>query len=307
MNAKNKQSLLTTESAYGTVVAPARTPATQPEPIGYHTETVEARIRAYQAAGINCLPAWGDKAPEHISQKAPAGKWTEVQTKRQTAADYKDVLRKLPDSIGVICGTTSNIEALDFDHMQAYEDFLKLAAKAGLEPLIKRIAAGYEERSPNGVHWLYRLKLKAGQAFPGNQKWATRGAGDKTETLIETRGQGGYIVTAPSWGTYNQTQGNPASIVFITAGEREQLRALASMLSENEPEIDPSKSKAPARQLVVKSTGGHKPIEIYNQETHDWKEILPDPGWKLIFSRGEKHYWQRPAKKGPANSGVSGP
>ncbi|NDB70544.1 MAG: hypothetical protein EB015_21560, partial [Methylocystaceae bacterium] len=334
MNATPKQKLITTQSAYGEAVAAPATPpakvitiiheerppqpaiqvtvihekkhAQESTPFSYQTETVDARIRAYQAAGINCLPAWGERAPKHISQKAPAGKWTEVQTKRQTDADYKDVLRKVPDSIGIVCGKTSNIEALDFDNMQAYEDFLELAAKAGLEALIKRIAAGYEERSPKGVHWLYRLKLKAGQDFPGNQKWATKGPADKVETLIETRGQGGYIVTAPSWNTYHQTKGGPADIITISLEEREQLRALASMLSENEPEPETVKTKSPARQPTPASAGAHKPIEFYNQ-SHDWNNILNADGWKLLFSRGEKMYWQRPNKKGPGNSGVSGP
>ena len=346
MNASTpKKKLITTQSAYGTAATAPATPVTivheerpaqeaiqvtivheerpaqeaiqvtlvheerpaqEAIPFSYHTETVDARIRAYETAGINCLPAWGKRAPEHISQKAPAGKWTEVQTKRQTAADYKDVLRKLPDSIGVVCGTTSNIEALDFDHMKAYTDFLELAAKAGLGALIKRIAAGYTERSPKGVHWLYRLKLKTGQAFPGNQKWATKGKAPNAETLIETRGQGGYIVTAPSWGTYNQTQGSPASIITITSEEREQLRSLAAMLSENAPEQEPEKTKSPARQSTPATTGGHRPIDLYN-EAHDWKEILPAAGWNLVFSRGEQTYWQRPNKKGPGCSGVSGP
>jgi hypothetical protein len=308
MNASTpKQKLITTQSAYGTAAA---APAATAAPIGYHTETVEARIRAYQAAGINCLPAWGNNParPESRSPKAPeADTWTEQSVKRQAAKDYDKMIASKPDAIGIVCGKTSGIEALDFDRMKAYEDFLELAEKAGLGALIKRIAAGYEERTPNGVHWLYRLKLKAGQEHPRSKRWATAGKGEKVKAIIETRSQGGYVVTAPSMGTYNQTQGGPASIVTITAEEQEQLRAIASMLSENEPEIDPSKSKAPARQSVVKSAGGHKPIEIYNQEPHDWNSILTGAGWTLCFSINNRTTWRHPNKTGPGISGVSGP
>ncbi|NDB69024.1 MAG: hypothetical protein EB015_13655, partial [Methylocystaceae bacterium] len=155
MNAPPKQKLITTQSAYGEAAA---APATQPAKasIGYQTETIEARIRAYQAAGINCLPAWGNNPnrPERKSPKAPKpDTWKKESVKRQTAKDYEKMIASKPDAIGIVCGKTSGIEALDFDHMKAYEDFLELATKAGLEALIKRIAAGYEERSPKGVHW----------------------------------------------------------------------------------------------------------------------------------------------------------
>lgn len=188
MNATTpKQKLITTQSAYGTAAASPAPASTEkaPAPIGYQTETIEGRIRAYQAAGINCLPAWGNSPnrPENRSPKAPeADTWTEQSVKRQTAKDYDKMIAAAPDAIGIVCGKTSGIEALDFDQMKAYEDFLELAAKAGLEPLIKRIAAGYTERSPKGVHWLYRLKLKAGQAFPGNKRWATAGKGEKDKS-----------------------------------------------------------------------------------------------------------------------------
>lgn len=295
------QSTITTPTAYGPDVAPRPAPEA-----GYQTESITDRIKAYQKAGINCLPALGPN-DEKKSEKAPNGPWKELGTKRQSENDYKRLIESRginAGGIGIICGITSGIEALDFDNMQAYEDFLELAEKAGLGALIERIAAGYEERSPKGVHWLYRIKLKASQAFPGNQKWATKGPIGKIETLIETRGQGGYIVTAPSWNTYQQTKGGPSSIIEITFEEREQLRSIATMLSENEPE--PAKTKSPAKQSPPATTGGHRPIELYNK-AHDWNDILAADGWKLIFSRGEQSYWKRPNKKGPGCSGVSGP
>jgi hypothetical protein len=99
---------------------------------------------------------------------------------------------------------SGNIELFEFDSQsELYEDFRRVAAAAGLGELVERIEAGYLEESPKGIHWLVRCS-----EIGGNTKLARRPkrpeemehSGDIIQVLIETRGEGGYAVLAPSHG-----------------------------------------------------------------------------------------------------------
>jgi putative DNA primase/helicase len=76
-------------------------------------------------------------------------------------------------------------------------EFKELAIKSGLGELLNRVSNGYLESTPNGNHILYRSK-----EIGGNQKLASKfnpNTGE-TKTRIETRGEGGFLVVAPSSG-----------------------------------------------------------------------------------------------------------
>ena len=54
----------------------------------------------------------------------------------------------IPDAVGAVTGAyAGNLEALDFDSMDAYERFLEAGAKCGIVALIERIACGYHEKA----------------------------------------------------------------------------------------------------------------------------------------------------------------
>jgi putative DNA primase/helicase len=113
-----------------------------------------------------------------------------------------------------------------------------LAEASGLGESAERIEAGYLEQSPSGgFHWLYRCP-----EISGNIKLARRPKApdemndpeDKIKVLIETRGEGGYIVVAPSHGRvhpsgkrYVLLRGNFETIAAINIEERESLFELA--------------------------------------------------------------------------------
>ena len=97
--------------------------------------------------------------------------------------------------MGAVSG---NAECLDFDDAETFQRFKSLVHDAELDDLVQRIEAGYSETSPSeGIHYLYRCA-----EISGNTKLACRpkrpeeqGDPDDTiKTLIETRGEGGYIV-----------------------------------------------------------------------------------------------------------------
>ena len=118
-------------------------------------------------------------------------------------------------------------------------DFLAAAEAAGLRPLLDRIRTGYQERTPaGGIHLLYRCPTP----LP-NTKLARRPAtdeelladpADKIKVLIETRGEGGYVILAPSNGRVHPTggawmleAGGFATIAVISDAERDELFRLA--------------------------------------------------------------------------------
>jgi hypothetical protein len=83
--------------------------------------------------------------------------------------------------------------------------FLSAPKNGGFMKLINRLIADYYERTPGGAyHFLYRC-----ENIDGSQKLATRPKKldemkhdkDKIKTLIEIKGKGGFIVTAPSFGS----------------------------------------------------------------------------------------------------------
>src|SRR5690606_35000535 len=107
----------------------------------------------------------------------------------------------------------------------------------------------YWEQTPNGVHLVYRCP----DGVEGNQKLAQRECGGCEEhpdgtlsngrpavhALIETRGEGGYIVSAPSNGSVHAS-GKPyvlmsaplSDIATIDASERDILLGIARSMDE---------------------------------------------------------------------------
>lgn len=243
--------------------------------------------------------------PRQDGSKAPLGNsWKERQ---QTAATL-DELRSLYrgdtlTGIGLICGKVSgNLECLDYDERCIFEVFKEAAIANGLGPLIIRIEGGYKENSPNGVHLLYQC-----EAISGNTKLATRpkrseemkDENDKTKTLIETRGEGGFVIIAPTFGTvnpsgsYDLVSGSLTSIATITPEERRDLFSLARTLHVDHPEKIFSEGER-LHHEDIKVSG--RPGDEFNKRAK-WYDILTPHGWETDFRRGDVCYWRRPGKK----------
>jgi hypothetical protein len=181
--------------------------------------------------------------------------------------------------IGYVTGAVSgNLALLDFDTVETYEAFISLACAVGLGALVERIEAGYLEASPGGRHWLYRCDQIA-----GNTKLASRPDGALVTTLIETRGEGGYVVAAPSNGRvhpsgdpYRLLGGSVATIATITPAERGELHRLARSLD--------AMPKPPPREPRTTAAGEGKPGEDYNARG-DVLALLEDHGWHVVYTR----------------------
>lgn len=277
--------------------------------------TAAAALALHQA-GCSVIPTRTD------GTKAPVGYWDKYKKTRADADTVRAWFADGHPGVGVATGAVSGaLEMLEFEGRAVAEGvlaaFTELAGAAGLGELLGRVMAGYAERTPSGgIHLLYRVD---GAAVPGNTKLAQRHAREDELTdherqvleqhpgkrfhrvLVETRGEGGYVVLAPSGGPVHETgaawellAGGPDTIPTITAEERDALVDAARTLDQIPAPDTPA--RRPAAPHVPDTKGGVSPGDDY--ETHtDWADILGPHGWTLVTTRGTTLYWRRPGKR----------
>jgi hypothetical protein len=259
---------------------------------------LEAALAAH-AAGLAAVP------PREDGTKAPLGEWKRYQARLPTEAELRAWYRDGRAGLGVVCGAVSGgLECLEFEAEATYQTFMEAAQQLDLGALVERVDAGYAELSPGGgVHWLYRCPNVA-----GNTKLAREPGPDGPKVLIETRGEGGYVITAPSNGRvhpsgrpYVLLRGGFTSIATITPKERAAMHRLARSF-DRMPEPERPAAQPAAR---VEGAGGGRPGDDFNQRAA-WAELLQPVGWTLVGRRGDVEYWRRPGKQPPGWSATVG-
>lgn len=259
-----------------------------------------------EAMGLSVLPirADGSKQPALVG-------WKQYQQRR---ASQQELWRWFGDptvGIALITGKISgNLEALDFDSPRAYTAWLACIRRDPvLSALYERVSWGYLEGTPaEGKHLLYRCSQIA-----GNLKLARKPTDgpERYKTLIETRGEGGLIIIAPSRGSvhpsgkpYMLLRGGVASIQMITPQERERLLASACALDEPLPAaphtVSPRQARPPGASVPLPGAG-LRPGDLFNQQA-SWEAVLVPHGWELVRMVGEEGQWRKPGKQG---SGIS--
>jgi hypothetical protein len=278
------------------------------------SELIQAALTA-RRNGVSIVPV------ELPAKTPPYGfPWKDRQTR---LPDETTIRRDLADRNGssgfaIIGGAVSgNLEILDFDlEGAAYSSWVSLV-EAEAPGLINRLSI--QQTQSGGFHVNSRCKEAT---IPGSQKLASKrievdGPGQhehkgkkyKAEqhsgqwfiypTLIETKGEGGYAVAAPSRG-YNVIQTPETGDFFdfpeISAAEREALIRCAKALDEKPPEnvIDGPKQ-------TTANANGLRPGEDFNQRG-DVLEVLLKAGWKKAGGNSEKQQLTRPGKE----RGISG-
>jgi len=249
-----------------------------------------SRLHAYAYQGIerglSIIP------PREDGSKRPDGGWNLYQTRLPTRHEIDQWYSIPRTGIGIICGKVSgNLEMMEFEDHETYVAFLLAANEDGLSELINLISEGYMEESPNGGrHWLYRCPEIA-----GNTKLAQN---ENKKVLIETRGNGGYVIVAPSNGhvhptdrPYKLLSGGFDTIANISKAERGRLHKLARSFDRSPKEH--AETPTPAAEG---SRSGVRPGDDYNKRG-SWNELLEAHGWALMFTRGEVQYWRRPGKQ----------
>ena len=256
------------------------------------TEILQAALDFYDA-GISVVPA------NNNGSKAPIGSWKQYQVTRAEREQLADWFGSGHPGIGIITGAVSgNLEMLELEgraiHAGLFDEAKELAINSGLEDLFTILTTGYAEMTPSGgLHFLYRI---VDEPVPGNTKIARRpGENDSVEVLVETRGEGGFVVTAPSHGQVHPSHqpwvlltGSAATIPMFSMDERNAIHSIFKALDSM-----PVKESIATSLLTKSETTGEKPGDDYNAKA-EWKDILI--GWKQVFTSGGVTYWRRPGK-----------
>lgn len=244
--------------------------------------------RRYLAGGLSIVPIKCD------GSKAPCcASWAPYQQRQATEQEILDWYGRGPAGVAILGGPVSGgVEILDFDMRAAWDAWRDMALS------LLRDAGEVLPRLPlvqtpsDGRHLYYR---HVGEQA-GNTKLATRRVDGRPETVIETRGRGGYVLApgCPSachltGNTYDLLQGDLASIPTISFWARDILLDAARALSEHPVESE--------RVLEARSTTaeGTRPGDIYNQRGL-WDELLRRHGWRPVRRSGRTTYWRRPGK-----------
>jgi hypothetical protein len=190
---------------------------------------------------------------------------------------------------------------------------LPLPYELGYAALLDRLVIEHTPRP--GVHLGYRCEV-----IEGNRKLAREKIGvlpngkDDIKTLIETRGEGGLIVVAPTPAGihpdcpergYELIQGDWTRPPLITPEEREILWNCARTLNRYTPENRSQSYREP-------HTDADRVGSDYNEHvTHDeLLDLLKEEGWTRTFQDARGDYLLRPGKSGrgwSATLGIVGP
>lgn len=257
--------------------------------------TLLEAARQLHDAGLSVIPVRAD------GTKQPAVTWSERQHRLAEQRELETWFGPY-EGLGIVCGAVSgNLEMLEVEG-RAAELVPQVAAMMidnGFGDLWQRLCCGYLEQSPSGgLHWLYRVD---GQKARPNTKLA-RKPGEvpgTVDVLIETRGEGGYVVTAPSAGRTHATgkpwlilAGGPDTIPTITIEERDAIYAICSTFDQM-PAVE-----EPKRPLsLVGDATGTRPGDDFNARA-SWDDVLGTHGWQRSRHFGGNCYgWVRPGKQ----------
>lgn len=304
------------------------------------TPDMLAAAKTLHAAGCSVVSVRAD------GTKQPRGTWRHYQAARADPETLNRWFTTGHPGIGIVTGSVSGgLEMLELEGRAITDGVLtelaEIADASGLGDLWQRIATGWLEQSPSGgLHFHYRV---TGGRIPGNTKLASRLAREDELTederaliakhpgkrilrgWIETRGEGGFVVTAPSHGTVHPTgrpyvllAGGPETCPMISVDEHRALHAVCRMLNAvpvDEPTpppavndggaLDPAAAFLFAGDGPASSDGGLKPGDDYEART-TWPEILTPHGWTALRTIGQTTYWRRPGKTDPGPSATTG-
>ena len=264
-----------------------------------------AAARAWYEAGFAVIPCHED------GSKRPFGPWRQYQTQR---AEWATVQAWLESGrftgIGALMGEASrNTEMIELEGPldAAIARLQRVMARAQhsdfsdlqMADLLSRIARGCSEQSAGGGLHLF-IRVTDGLAL-GNRKLAHAGQGSGRKVVAETRGEGGFVVVAPTTARNGHQPGtaylflrgsSPAGVVDVTSEERDLIHLLIN-LALDEPDT------APPITVTGTGTSSSEPgaFDAYRQAV-TWSEILAPAGWSQGHTDGDgRTHWTRPGSR----------
>jgi replicative DNA helicase len=200
--------------------------------------------------------------------------------------EYSKLLKdNLEDYNSLVIAVTKNGGYHIYYRCSKYEKNLKLAERPTTE----------EEKKQT-----YKKEISTGATEEEAKK---RAENDNTRVLIETRGEGGYIIAPPSEG-YKYIQGNIDTIPTITEEQREIIIEIARTFDqqkEEAPVVTPTPTQS---KIVKKEKTGLQVLDDYNQRAGSKTlELLISHGWKKVEEDKERVYLLRPGETKAKHSG----
>ncbi len=271
------------------------------------TTNIADAATAYLGAGLSVLPA------RRVEKYAALPQWKQYQERLPTPIEIEAWFSNGHDGLCLVTGVVSgNLEIIDFDFAAELYEPWRQRVEAASPGMLDRLAV--ETTPSGGKHVAYRcsdpvcgnMKLAQRQIdTPSNEPVTIHG---KTltprrdpatgtwyvvVTLIETRGEGGLFLCAPTAG-YEMTHGDLASLPVLTAVERDVLLEAAWALNEYVP--PPEQPRTAETPSALSGGGGAlRPGDDYN-ERGDPRCVLIKHGWTLDRCGSESEYWRRPGK-----------
>ncbi len=246
---------------------------------------------------LACLRAGLSVMPALLAEKRPAlPTWKTYRERLPTEDEVRSWFG--PDTpVCVVTGAVSgNLEMIDFD--QRGELFERWAARVEEHApgLVSRL---YAERSQRGGrHVAYRCEAPVCGSLKLAQRPGPAGGGDKAVTLIETRGEGGLFLCAPTAG-YVALQGDLRALPVVTADERDVLLGCAWALDESpRPQRPVLGEGVSSVSSVSEHAAGVRPGDDFNARG-DVRELLRSHGWRQVRAgeTGGNEHWCRPGKE----------
>lgn len=265
----------------------------------------------YVASGLSVIPI------KPGGSKSPAiNEWKTFQNRKPTEDELKIWFSKYKGcGIAIVTGAVSgSLEIFDCDAPELFEAWCELVESSCPGLLIRLVIV----LTPSGGYHVYYRSRE----IEGNQKLAQRlievpegteggrwidGRYVKLVTLLETRGEGGYVLAPgsppechPTGKPYLLIAGDLCSIPIITPHERAVLLDVARSFNRY---IRPERvyQQGSMRRQINHS---NRPGDQFNAKS-DWHSLLTSHGWKFICQRGEISYWRRPGKVAPSISATT--
>ena len=186
------------------------------------------------------------------------------------------------ERLAIIGGKVSgNLECLDFDFISVYQPFLELleARRPGLAAkLLKR------QTPSGGFHLIYRCT----NPVSGNMKLACT---EDNQVMIETRGEGGYFLSAPSPG-YKIIEGSMLDCPVLSPEDVEVIHGTAKAFDQRQRQT-PLEQKQHSKKSVGDSD---RPGDRFKEE-HSTPEMLAKYGWREDRKTTGGMGWTRPGKE----------
>lgn len=268
------------------------------------TSKLREAAKRYYDAGLNVLPA-------KRAEKRPVGAWKKWTKERpafetvfpagifldetqatngsgdpQNRAGARTGIRAVADAVCVVCGATSGgLEIIDFDQKAAfYPAFCQGLKKADVD-----VDFPIETTQRGGKHLAFRSK-----ACGKNQKLANNESG----CAIETRGEGGICIIAPTDGYVVESANDWTAVPEIDPGLRDLILDCAKVLGADRRHDASAKIEKPAPKQISQPYSepfkSESASDYLRRELSPLRDSLRRAGWTYLRTEGDFEQWERP-------------